>query len=106
MFKTKVAPVALRASVFFVLFSSLAVNGSGQKKPPSKPLDLNAATLEQLEQLPGVGPETAKAIVEFREKSGPFQRVEDLRAVKGISKKRLEALRPYVTVGPPAPRPQ
>jgi len=75
---------------------------AAQKKPPSKPIDLNAATIEQLEQLPGIGPSTAKAIIRFREKSGPLKRVEDLLAIHGISKARLEKLRPYVTVAPPA----
>lgn len=76
-------------------------SGLGQKKPPAKPVDLNSATLEQLEQLPGIGPTTAKEIIEFREKGGPFKRIEDLRAIHGISKSKLEKLRAYVTVGPP-----
>ncbi|HXZ12648.1 MAG TPA: helix-hairpin-helix domain-containing protein [Candidatus Sulfotelmatobacter sp.] len=71
-----------------------------QKKPPATPLDLNTATVEQLQQLPGIGPSTAQAIVRFRTKSGPFRRIEDLRAIHGISKKRLDAIRPYITVTP------
>jgi competence protein ComEA len=71
------------------------------KQPPSKPLDLNTATADELQQLPGIGPSTAAAIVAFREKSGPFRRVEDLLAIHGISKKKLEAIRPYVIVVPP-----
>lgn len=83
-----------------------ATLGAAQKKPPSKPLDLNSATAEELQQLPGIGPSTAKAIVQFREKSGPFQRVEDLLVIHGISRARLEKLRPYVTIGkPPAKSP-
>jgi comEA protein len=74
---------------------------AAQKKPPAHPVDLNTATIEQLEELPGIGPTTAKAIIQFREKSGPLKRVEDLLAVHGISKSRLEKLRPYVTVTPP-----
>ena len=69
-----------------------------RKKPPAKPLNLNQATTEQLQQLPGIGPATAKAIVRFREKSGPFRRVEDLLAVRGITRRKLENLRPYVIV--------
>lgn len=69
-----------------------------KKEPPAEPLDLNAATVEQLQKLPGVGPTTAKAIVRFREKSGPFRRVEDLLAIRGITKARLANLRPYVMV--------
>ena len=73
-----------------------------KKETSSKLLDLNTATVEQLEKLPEIGPTTAKAIVRFREKSGPFRRVEDLLAVRGITKRRLEKIRPLVTVTPPA----
>jgi len=69
-----------------------------KKEPPAEPLDLNTATVEELVKLPEIGPATAKAIVRFREKSGPFRRVEDLLAVRGITKRRLKKLRPYVTV--------
>ena len=86
------------ALVMFALASSLPA----QKRPPAKPIDLNMATAAQLEQLPGVGPSTAQTIVKFRERSGPFQRVEDLLAIHGISKIKLEKLRPYVTAKPPA----
>ncbi|HEV8384756.1 MAG TPA: helix-hairpin-helix domain-containing protein [Candidatus Acidoferrales bacterium] len=75
------------------------------KKPPlpDKPLDLNTATVEQLKALPTVGEVAAKAIVRFREKSGPFRRVEDLLAVPGFTKKRLAKIRPYITVNRPTP---
>jgi competence protein ComEA len=73
------------------------------KQPPSKPLNLNTATADQLAQLPGIGPKTAQAIVDFRKASGPFRRVEDLLAVRGISRRKLEAIRPYVTVGASSP---
>jgi comEA protein len=86
---TLVAPFAVRADT---------------KHPPAHPVDLNTATAEQLQQVPGIGPSTARAIVNFRQKSGPFQRIEDLLAIKGISKARLEKMRPYLTVNPPAQR--
>jgi competence protein ComEA len=73
------------------------------KQPPSKPLNLNVATADQLAQLPGIGPKIAQSIVDFREKSGSFRRVEDLLAIRGISRKKLEAIRPYVTVEPSSP---
>ena len=69
-----------------------------KKKPPSTPLDLNSATPEQLEQLPGIGPAAAQAIVNFRTKSGPFRRVDDLLAIRGISQRKLDQIRPYVMV--------
>jgi competence protein ComEA len=83
------------------LLLSLAMAGGAaaqKKQPPAKPLDLNSATAEQLQQLPGIGPVTAKDIVRFREKSGPFRRVEDLLAVRRISRRTLEKIRPYVVV--------
>jgi comEA protein len=83
-----------------ILFSAPILARAQTKPAPAKAVDLNTATVEQLQQLPGIGPVRAKAIVEFREKSGPFQRVEDLFAIRGISKSRFEKLRPYVTVGP------
>ena len=96
----------IKIGSILVAFLVMCVSGSmcAQKKPPAKPIDLNAATIEQLKELPEIGPATAKAIIQFREKSGPFKRVEDLLAIHGISKARLEKLRPYVTVNAPAPK--
>jgi competence protein ComEA len=64
----------------------------------SGPVDLNAATADQLDRLPGVGPATAAAIIEHRTRSGPFRAVDDLRDVPGIGDAKLAQLRPLVTV--------
>ncbi len=97
--------VTSAVSVFSVLglcLLLLAGIARGQNKPNQpKRFDLNKATAEELDTLPEVGPKLAKAIVAFREKSGPFRRVEDLLAVPGISKRRLEKIRPHVYVEPP-----
>jgi competence protein ComEA len=61
-------------------------------------LNLNTATVEQFQRLPGVGRVLATRIVQFREKKGPFKRVEDLLAVPGMSERKWKALRPYLTV--------
>ncbi len=88
-----------RASTVLVLVCLLlGVCLQAQEKESPKRLDLNAATAEELDTLPEVGPKLAKAIVQFREKSGPFRRVEDLLAVPGISKRRLEKIKPLVFV--------
>jgi len=78
-----------------------AVATCAAKKLPAHPIDLNTATAAQLEQLPGIGPARASAIVAFREKSGPFRRVEDLLVVRGIAKQQVEKIRPYVKITPP-----
>jgi competence protein ComEA len=75
-----------------------AAGADCKKTPPAVPVNLNTAGAEQIEQVPGIGPGTAKAIVSFREKSGPFQRIEDLLAIRGITVRKLKQLRPYVTV--------
>jgi competence protein ComEA len=64
---------------------------------PSGPIDVNAATTDELESLPGVGPATAAAIVTERERNGPFLDVDDLDRVPGIGPAKLEALRGLVT---------
>ena len=68
--------------------------------PPEKPFDLNTANYDQFHSLPGVGPVTAQRILDYRKKSGPFLRVEDLLAVRGISAGRLEKMKQYVMVRP------
>jgi len=89
------------------LILTLASVGIAKKVPPlPHSVDLNTATEKQLEQLPGVGPTTAKAIVEFRAKTGRFRRVEDLLVIRGISESKLEKIRPYVTIGLPPKKPQ
>jgi comEA protein len=79
--------------------------GSKKKIPPSKPIDINAATSEELQQLPGVGPVIAQRILDYRKKSGPFRNVDELMAVRGISDKRLAKIKPYVMVKNPQPTP-
>lgn len=73
--------------------SSGSTNGA-----PAAPVDLNLATVAELDTLPGVGPATASAIIAWREENGGFRRVDDLLEVPGIGPARLERLRPLVRV--------
>ena len=71
---------------------------------PAKPaINLNTATIEQLETLPGIGRKTAERILEYRTKSGGFKRIEDLMNVKGIGEKSFLKLKPLVTATAKAP---
>ncbi len=95
---------------------ALAISNDQQVKPaaPSPPdspqharsasvaaaqhaINLNTATIDQLDALPGVGPATARAITEARARNR-FTSVDDLLEVKGIGEKKLERIRPYVAV--------
>ena len=63
-------------------------------------VNLNTATLDQLETLPGIGRKTAERIIEHRQKSGGFKKIEELMNVKGIGEKSFLKLRPLVAVSP------
>jgi competence protein ComEA len=75
-----------------------AGTGGADHTAPGGPVNLNTATLEQLDALPGVGPATAKAILDERAKRGRFRSVEELLEVRGIGPAKLDALRDLVTV--------
>lgn len=62
------------------------------------PVNLNTATLEELQRLPGVGPKMAERIVAFRQENGRFKSLSDLDNVKGIGEKRMDKLGPLVTL--------
>ena len=86
-----------------VIALSLAAQPQAQDAPraattASAPLNLNAATVAQLEALPGIGRATAERIVEYRQKSGGFKKPEDLMNVRGIGEKNFLKLKPLVTV--------
>jgi competence protein ComEA len=61
-------------------------------------VSINSASAEELDTLPGIGPATAAKIIEYRQRHGGFKTVDELAAVKGIGPKKLERLRPRVTL--------
>ena len=95
--------------VFVVLSAAAPVAAQQADKParakapaaPSAPVNLNTATQSQLESLPGIGASTAKRIVEYRQKSGGFKKVEELMNVKGIGEKSFLKLKSRIAVGAP-----
>lgn len=61
-------------------------------------ININAATIEQLDSLPGIGPSKAEAIITFRDENGKFKSIDDVEKVPGIGKKTLDSLSEYITV--------
>jgi competence protein ComEA len=61
-------------------------------------IEINSATQEDLQRVPGIGPTLAARIIDFREEHGPFERIEDLLNVQGIGVRTLERMRPYLKV--------
>jgi comEA protein len=102
--KSRVAAILI-GGLLCAVFALNAVGGDKKKVPPSKPLDINAATSDELQELPGIGPVIAQRILDYRKKSGPFRNVDELMAVRGISDKRLAKIKPYVYVKNPQPTP-
>jgi len=60
-------------------------------------ININTATVDELQTIPGIGPAKASAIIEYREKNGPFKKVEDLDNVSGIGEKTLEHIKDKIT---------
>ncbi|MBI3696627.1 MAG: helix-hairpin-helix domain-containing protein [Acidobacteria bacterium] len=84
------------------LWLTLALVASlAAKDPPRAPINVNTATAQQLQQLPGIGPTRAAQIIRLREKNGPFRSVEELRAIPRLSEKQFQQLKRYVTVQSP-----
>lgn len=65
---------------------------------PADPIDLNRATIDELTRLPGIGPALAGRIVETRDTDGPFTGLDELRRIRGISARKVEKLRAFVTI--------
>lgn len=76
---------------------SSSSRGRKQLPAPSS-IAINSADSATLQQLPGVGPSTAQKILDYRSQNGGFKSVDELLNVKGIGPKKLEAMRPYVTL--------
>jgi competence protein ComEA len=64
-------------------------------------INLNTATAAQIATLPGIGPKTADLIVEYRQKNGPYKKVEEIMNVRGIGEKSFLKLKSRLTVGTP-----
>lgn len=80
-----------------VVGEDVVIESPSEVAPAAGPVDVNRATVDELDQLPGIGPATAAAIVTERERNGPFAGVDDLDRVPGIGPAKLEALRDLVT---------
>jgi len=96
--KRATASLALAALVVLALLAVPATASGAAVEEKAGKINLNTAGVEELTALPGIGPSYAKRIVEFREKNGPFKKVDDLLNVQGIGEKTLEKIRERVTV--------
>ena len=102
---TRIMTVALLA---LALGAATAVAQEPERRAVAKTVastpgavNLNTATLAQLESLPGIGTKTAERIVEYRQKNGGFKKIEELMNVRGVGEKSFLKLKPLVSVAAP-----
>jgi len=76
--------------------SSRVVHERGSQIASRGEININLASVEDLEKLPSIGRKTAESIVQFRQENGPFRRVEHLMLIRGVSEARFIELRPYL----------
>ena len=84
------------------LLSDQPSTAAAPKRFHQSSLDVNRATEQDFDALPGIGPKLAERIVEYRQSVGTFRSLDELRAVKGIGNKKFERIRPLVRVSPDA----
>ena len=95
----RIVAAALALAVASLLSTGVAF--AAAKPAPAGKVNINAATVEQLTTLPGVGPKLAARIVEHRQKAGAFKSAQELMNVKGIGEKNFEKIQGYLTLGEP-----
>jgi comEA protein len=98
---------ALRTAVIVALVVCAQAWLVAQKAQPAKTdtaavINLNTASAEQLDSLPGIGPKVAARIIEYRQKNGSFKKIEDVMNVKGIGEKAFLKIKGRLSVGAPA----
>ncbi len=98
----------VRTFLSLVALLTLAAPADAQAPAPTTPapqavkmININTASAPELETLPGIGPAMSARIIEYREKNGPFQKIEELMNVQGIGERVFLRLRPQITVSTP-----
>ena len=103
MFRTVLSTIVVSS-----LLGALPLAAAAQPKPaaqqaakpaPGTVVNINTASATDFEGLPGVGAKTAARIIEYRQKNGPFKKVEELMNVRGIGEKNFLKLKAQLTVG-------
>src|SRR5262245_55347002 len=104
MFRSVLTIVALAwlvasAPSALVSAQSKSATPAALKAPSTAVVNINTASAAELDALPGIGAKTAARIVEYRQKNGPFKKVEELMNVRGVGEKNFLKLKSQITVG-------
>ena len=71
---------------------------SNEQETITEPININTASASDFDKLPGIGASKAEAIVQYREKNGPFEKIEDLKEISGIGDALFEKIKDYITI--------
>jgi len=98
--------VKVGAALVLAVLLAAPMISAGQASAPAKAtpatvININTATADQLDALPGIGAKLAARIVDYRQKNGGFKKLEDLMNVQGIGEKNFLKLKPLITLGQP-----
>ena len=109
MFRTLLSIAAMSAFALANPGVASAQRSSGSRaevKPAMvTTININTASMKELDALPGIGARTAALIVEYREKNGPFKKIEELMNVRGVGEKSFLKLKSQLTVATPKAEP-
>lgn len=105
MFRTVLSFVVVSCLLCALPSAAVAAQSKSAARSSAKPastaiVNLNTASASDLEGLPGIGAKTAARIVEYRQKNGPFKKVEELMNVRGVGEKNFLKLKPQIAVTP------
>ena len=93
----RIVALGLALALSFVMSAGVAL--AAPKAAPAGKININTATAQQLETLPGVGAKLAARIVEYRQKAGGFKSAQELMNVQGVGEKNFARIQPHLTVG-------
>ncbi|HTY64380.1 MAG TPA: ComEA family DNA-binding protein [Acidobacteriota bacterium] len=90
--------VCILALCLGLALSSVSVMAQKSAHPSTEKININSATSEQFQSLPGIGPATAKAILEYRAKVGKFNKIDEIINVKGIGEKKFQKIKDRLVI--------
>ncbi len=91
--------LALTLTALLCLAAVSPIYAQNQSKAAADKININTASVTELQKLPRIGPKVAERIVDYRTQNGPFKKVEDIMKVRGIGEKVFDQIKDLITVG-------